>query len=390
MISKLIVNFRLLLILTVAITAASIAISPVYADPANGNLKYTTSSGGQNVWSIDFNSDGASFINFMNDMNLCSTQGADGIAGNPQNADLLLVGGQANRINTCSISTGTATVFNSPGSVFHLEVPDPTTVFGNAFFGGPLISHTINPDGSLVVPGTLYTLSTAPGCNQGDTVVTQLIDTPGGFFYARNGIYGTLTFTGATTADTCRLHGAGGALSNANLPGAHGGVYDPFTNTVITMGNNCVTQLNVVSGAIIGSNCFAGGNFDQGTVDGQGHAYIAQNPNIFFLDYAASGLVNNPTFSTSTFVRSAMDDVAPLVGTGSTDPDPEPEPELPVGGEFLPIATTSLLLAAAQSPVSWLTSLTIVALGIGAYVFTRNPNNMRIIKVILRYYLDRF
>jgi len=60
-----------------------------------------------------------------------------------------------------------------------------------------------------------------------------------------------------------------------------------------------------------------------------------------------------------------------------------------VGGEFLPIETTSLLLAAAQSPASWLTTLTIAALGIGVYVFTRNPNNMRNIKVILRDYLDR-
>ncbi len=61
----------------------------------------------------------------------------------------------------------------------------------------------------------------------------------------------------------------------------------------------------------------------------------------------------------------------------------------PVGGEFLPIDSTALLLAAAQSPVAWLSSLALVALGIGAYVFTRKPNNMRNIKVILRDYLDR-
>jgi len=62
----------------------------------------------------------------------------------------------------------------------------------------------------------------------------------------------------------------------------------------------------------------------------------------------------------------------------------------PVGGEFLPIDSTALLLAAASSPASWLATLTIAALGIGVYVFTRNPNNMRNIKVILRDYLDRF
>jgi len=60
-----------------------------------------------------------------------------------------------------------------------------------------------------------------------------------------------------------------------------------------------------------------------------------------------------------------------------------------VGGDLLPIDSTALLLAAAQSPSTWLTSLAIAALGIGAYVFTRNPNNMRNIKVILRDYLDR-
>jgi hypothetical protein len=60
-----------------------------------------------------------------------------------------------------------------------------------------------------------------------------------------------------------------------------------------------------------------------------------------------------------------------------------------VGGENLPIDSTALLLAAAQSPSAWVTSLAIAALGIGAYVFSRNPSNMRNIKVILRDYLDR-
>jgi len=61
-----------------------------------------------------------------------------------------------------------------------------------------------------------------------------------------------------------------------------------------------------------------------------------------------------------------------------------------VGGEFLPIDSTALLLAVASTPAAWLSSLALVALGIAAYVFTRNPNNMKNIKVILRDYLDRF
>jgi len=61
-----------------------------------------------------------------------------------------------------------------------------------------------------------------------------------------------------------------------------------------------------------------------------------------------------------------------------------------VGGETIPIDTTSLLLAAASSTSGLMLVVTIAALGIGAYVFTRNPNNVRNIKVILQDYLNRF
>jgi len=60
-----------------------------------------------------------------------------------------------------------------------------------------------------------------------------------------------------------------------------------------------------------------------------------------------------------------------------------------VAGEIIPIETTSLILAGAQSPAVWIIS-TLSALGIGAFVFTRNPSNVRNIKVILRDYFDRF
>jgi len=54
----------------------------------------------------------------------------------------------------------------------------------------------------------------------------------------------------------------------------------------------------------------------------------------------------------------------------------------------LPIEASSLILAGAQTPAGWLIS-TFAALGIGAFLLTRNPYNVRNIKVILRDYLDR-
>jgi len=60
-----------------------------------------------------------------------------------------------------------------------------------------------------------------------------------------------------------------------------------------------------------------------------------------------------------------------------------------VGGEILPIDSTALLIAAAQSPAAWMTSVTFAIIGVGAFLITRNPNNIKNIKVILRDYLDR-
>ena len=61
-----------------------------------------------------------------------------------------------------------------------------------------------------------------------------------------------------------------------------------------------------------------------------------------------------------------------------------------VGGDLLPIDTTALLLATSQSPIAWLTTMTFAIIGVGAFLITRNPCNIRKINAILRDYLDRF
>jgi len=59
-----------------------------------------------------------------------------------------------------------------------------------------------------------------------------------------------------------------------------------------------------------------------------------------------------------------------------------------IGGEIIPIESTSLILAGAQSPAVWMIS-TFSVLGIGAFLVMRNPYNVRNIKVVLQDYLDR-
>jgi hypothetical protein len=109
---------------------------------------------------------------------------------------------------------------------------------------------------------------------------------------------------------------------------------------------------------------------------------FGSSPNYFFADYICHPNPDNDriwlNLDRQTFILDA------IVDTWSFD-----EEQPVVGGELLPIETTALLLTAAQSP-AWITALTIAALGIGAFVFTRNPSNLRNIRAILRYYLDRF
>jgi len=88
--------------------------------------------------------------------------------------------------------------------------------------------------------------------------------------------------------------------------------------------------------------------------------------------------------------------IVPLLGVGagsaSLDEFVALYSQLPaevVGGEIIPIDATSLILAGAQTPALWIISA-FSALGIGAFWFTRNPYNVRNIKVIFQDYLNRF
>ena len=299
------------------------------ATPFVGEIFYTRFSGTSRVEKVTTGFDGTTFT-LGSPVTISSGHGADGIAGNPQDPGSLLVGGQGGAVIRVQRDGSGFTSFPSPVSAFHLEVPSTTSLFASGI-PGALARIPINASGSLGA-GSVITLSGA------DTVVTQVITTPGGgFFYTRSGSggfgnYGTLTFTGATTATTSRLHGAGGSVGTAVLAAAHGGVFDPFTNTVILMGDDHITQLDLAGNIVSNLNLlgFAGINpsFDQGTVDGAGHLFVASNSgHLLFIDYSASGFINAASnFVALPFLAGSLDDVAPLVGPGQTDIIRIPEP----------------------------------------------------------------
>jgi len=204
-------------------------------------------------------------------------------------------------------------------------------------------------------------------------------------------IIGDATFTG--TVNSLVDFDQGGNGNFANEPSPDTVLVDTGSigsSTITLTFTNPVSQVNwfyVANGATevrffdSGNVLFATVNaptLNQGTVGG--------DPNGFFDNW------NSLSFSESSNIIKKVE----FEKTGASGVDYDniefcimDEPKV-VGGESLPIDSTALLLAATQSPASWLATLTIAALGIGAYVFTRNPSNMRNIKVILRDYLNRF
>lgn len=309
------------------------AAGPAMADAITGELFFTTYNGGQNVHRVTVSYDGAATFTLGTPTNVGSTVGADGITGNPKNSDLLIVGGQGNQVNTISKTTGVTTLTPSPVAVFHLAVPTLDTVLVSGI-PGALARHPI-------LAGGVIGAGTTIGLTGDDLSLTSIIAAPSGYFYTSSGAggfgtYGTISFnTGvdtATSAVTNRLHGPGGDVGGALLPAAHGGAYDPFTNTVILMGDGRITQLDL-AGTIISELPVSGVNFDQGAVDGMGHLFAADNNGIlFFVDYAATGQVGAASnFTARPFLAAFLDDVAPLVGPGGTTQIPEPATLLLIG-----------------------------------------------------------
>ncbi|RIK81385.1 MAG: hypothetical protein DCC68_08760 [Planctomycetota bacterium] len=102
--------------------------------------------------------------------------------------------------------------------------------------------------------------------------------------------------------------------------------YDPFSDSFITMGDNAISRFSS-TGVLLETITFAvGTDFDQGTVDGLGHIFAANNGgDLFLIDYSATGTLSAAsTIFDRRFLANALDDLAPKVGPGSIDSIPEP------------------------------------------------------------------
>ncbi|MEO8351748.1 MAG: hypothetical protein ABI680_08450 [Chthoniobacteraceae bacterium] len=283
--------------------------STAFADATDGTLYYTTYNGGQNIWKVDYAFDGASTFTLAPSINIASTNGADGIVFNPNNGNLL-IGGQGNAVHEIT-KAGAPVATATPGvAAFHLSVDPSKTIVWAAGIPGQLSALPLTPSVTNGVPYTML------GAESGiDTIAwngsTALYTSSGS---GGHGWYGTIVLdTVLKTATTTRV---------AQIDATHGATFDPFTGDFILIGDQNITQVDGVTLAIVSDLLVPSvSTFDQGTVDGKGHGFFADNGgNLVFLDYSNSGLVADVgNFRASPFLANFLDDVAPIVGPGGSN-----------------------------------------------------------------------
>jgi hypothetical protein len=281
-----------------------------HADATDGNLFYTTFAGGTNVHRVDYDYDGTTTFTLFNNTPLAAVEGADGIIFAPNGN--LLVGGQGPRVHEVQTDgTLVQTVHPGIGDAFHLALnPDRATVYAMGIPGGAV--------GVMPFP---LAAGTGIGVTGDDTSISSIaFDAAGNAYYTNAGPGGTGAFgkiTDLSTMNTMRL------LSD--VPAAHGMAFDPFTGDLMLFGDGHVTQVTT-AGVIVSDRAFDGVNFDQGTVDGNGHAFVASNTgHLLFVDYSGTGLIGDlGNFTSLQFLNDNLDDVAPLVGPGAPPDVPEP------------------------------------------------------------------
>ena len=99
-------------------------------------------------------------------------------------------------------------------------------------------------------------------------------------------------------------------------------MYDPLTGDIIIVGLSDVTQIDPKTMTIVSTRDFSSlgiNELDQGSVDGQGHLFVADNSGkLLFIDYSKTGLIGNSRDVVSVQnLAYHLDDVAPLSSLGA-------------------------------------------------------------------------
>jgi len=295
------------------------------ASTFSGTLYYTNfQGGGDNVNKVTYKYDDTTqMLTLGSAIGITATPGADGIIFAP-NGDLLVGGQGTGQVYDVNPTTGafTGVAPGSPGAdqnSFHLALDPSGTKFYTSDFMGPLDT----------IPLPFGTQGSTKAISGGDSGLTQIAFAPNGNVFYINGSpngFGNLGTIDLATGITTRLF--------SSVQPAHGLIFDPFTGLMTFFGDGETGTMTQTGGSLKTSsslNC----DFDQGAVDGLGHALVAGCNGITFIDYSKSMDITHPGKVIVTGGFNNIDDVAPLVGSGSGGQTPEPASVILVGTALL-------------------------------------------------------
>lgn len=293
--------------------AAAQTDAPAPAE-VSGELFYTTYSPPA-VKKVAFTYDASGF-RVGKRVLIANLPGADGIVFAP-NGNLIVGGGPT-------------------GMVFQVD-PDSGAV-QSVRSGAPAAYHvSVDPSGARVwaagLPGALAEVPLDPFADGtvrpvtgDDALVTSVGFALGKAFYTTSdanggGNFGRIDLTAMRTE---RLM--------TDLRGAHGITFDEMTASLFLFGSFSILQIDSGTPTVISSQRnVLGMRFDQGTVDGRGHLFAADNGGrLVFIDYSVSRKVGEPGNRVETrFLDPNLDDLAPLTGPGAR-PDAEAKSRTPL------------------------------------------------------------
>jgi len=287
-----------------------------FAQNVKGTIDFTTFAGGANVHNVSFTYDPGVSLTLGSVVNLNPTPGADGLLFDPliKNPALMVAGQSTGFLSEELATSGPVTSVNV-GSAFqsyHLALNSTNTAVWNMANGqNAFISVVPLPFGSA---GTSFPVT------GNDTDIRGVIFDPltSQYYYTTapdggTGNFGSIVFNGSSFVTT-RI--ASGLF-------AHGISFDPFTGNLFVNSANHIQQIRP-DGTVVGQITTSGDTFDQAAENGKGLLFVASNNgNLFFADYAATKNISTATFTSEQFLDPALDDIAPLSGSGSrTTPEP--------------------------------------------------------------------
>ena len=370
-------------------------------------LYYTKYSQNDRVKDLSYYYDGAGYLQLLNKETLCTSPdgmaGADGIVHHPD-GDLLVAaqGPNIHKISKTAKKEGTnggkcvvktATPATSTEGFWHLMMDPNQEWLWAAGIPGYLYRFSTKIDSNNVAARNFadkgHRVELVPKSTdrvKNKKLATLIWDKDGNAFFTYSNYFGggcEANAKGDTCSEASKKSKRAGAyfgyitdttwtkVTNANkdsiggnpgdsvitklgttilidsLEGAHGGTYDPYSETIFVFGGARIVQIKpYVEGGKMKARVVAfidlrdyffvedtthltlprtydggyvGWRLDQGTVDGMGHLFVASNTgHLVFVDYAAnpSKYINDNVLVHVQWIDNFLDDLAPLSGAG--------------------------------------------------------------------------